>query len=119
MFERSQQPSPAAGDPGRIRTRNPREERNPLRDLVERSGINRIVNEPFLTIDRRKHTADRCVRAALNAKLRRSRLPAWQGPASAMSYATFSRVHSIAMRPSTFNALLFDMRRSPAQGVPS
>jgi hypothetical protein len=66
---------------------------------------------------------DRCVRAALNAKLRHGRTPAWQGLAqglvSVMSHATFSRVHCIAISPSTFNALLFDMRRSSAQGAPS
>jgi hypothetical protein len=62
---------------------------------------------------------DRCVWATLNAKLRHGRITAWQGLASVMSYATFSRVHSIAMSPSTFNALLFDKRRSSAQGAPS
>jgi hypothetical protein len=85
-----------------------------------------IANEPFLAIDRRNHAVDRCVRAALNAKLSfgaLGRLPAWQGLISVMSYATFSRglsiANSIAISPSPFNALLFDKRRTSAQGAPS
>jgi hypothetical protein len=122
MFAPSQQANPAAGDASRIGTRS-LGMGNPLLDPVERRGIDRIANEPFGAIDRRNQAVDRCVRAALNAKLHQGRILAWQGLAqglvSVMSYATFSRVHSIAMSPSTFNALLFDKQRSSAQGAPS
>jgi hypothetical protein len=122
MFAPNRQANPAAGDAGGIRTRSPGM-RNPLPDPVKRRGVDRIANEPFWAIDRRNQALDRCVRAALNAKLCHGLIPCWQGLAqglvSLMSYATFSRVHCIAISPSTFNALLFDKRRSSAQGAPS
>src|SRR5450759_3247918 len=51
--------------------------------------------------------------------LRRRRLPASaKGSLLAMSHATFSHVCSVAMSPSPFSALLFETRRSSAQGAP-
>jgi hypothetical protein len=106
MFNRSQQSNRTAVDPGGIRTRCLRTENPPL-------------DEPFSAIHRRNEAVDRCVWAALTAKLRHGRMLAWQGLASVMPYATSSRVRFTATSPSPFNALLHDKRRSSAQGAPS
>jgi hypothetical protein len=65
------------------------------------------ANEPFLPIDRRNQAVGRCVRAALNAKLRHGRLPVWQGLAQGITsvmHATFSRVHFRRHESVTFSS---------------
>jgi hypothetical protein len=131
----------ANGDPSRIRTCNPRS-RNPLLypvELWDRCRPYNIANmknpllrqarsEPF-SLSRRQtpkrwtvafvRPATQCCAAGASRRGKGFGLYDSFWALRQMSHATLSQLCSAATSPSPFQALLFDTRRSSAQGVPS